>query len=358
MLSVTQWPNWLKRIKYDWSTNWSLGRPLSVCLFVCLSLSACLCLSLSISIYLYIYLYIYICLSPSSISLSISLTLSLSLPLPCSSSPCPSLLSLAFSLSRSCTRWRSRSRPRSHSSAISISIYIYIYMSLNIFLYLYIYLYISLIFLVSPMMRRPLSLSPYSISISLFHLHIYIYVSVSICLSLSLSLSKYIYIYIIQIKICAEYQDMLPRPRLICQEHGLRPIGLSPGVPDKSRRGLGSMSRYSAQILICFITYVFLFLFTPLWVSLGIVQDCHHAECPLTLSIVIRMRLAIRQSKLPACLAAGGGAAGLENTIWHLCPRTGEIDRWNMYQWEVFSTRTRWMESFCIPVSNFYCILA
>ena len=31
------------------------------------------------------------------------------------------------------------------------------------------------------------------------------------------------------------------------------------GVPDKSSRGLGSMSRYSAQILICFIAYIFLF---------------------------------------------------------------------------------------------------
>ena len=63
--------------------------------------------------------------------------------------------------------------------------------------------------------------------------------------------------FVIQIKICAEYRDMLPRPRLVCQEPGLRPIGRSPGVPDKSSRGLGSMSRYSAQILICFIAYIF-----------------------------------------------------------------------------------------------------
>ena len=67
--------------------------------------------------------------------------------------------------------------------------------------------------------------------------------------------------YIIQIKIYAEYRDMLPRPRLVFQEHRLRPKGRSPGVPDKSSRGLGSMSRYSAQILICFISYIFHFLF-------------------------------------------------------------------------------------------------
>ena len=111
---------------------------------------------------------------------------------------------------------------------------------------------------------------------------------------------------IIQIKICAEYRDMLPRPRLVCQEPGLRPIGRSPGVPDKSSRGLGSMSQYFAQILICFIAYIFLIFFIPLWVWLGTLQDCQYAQCPLPLSIVIRMRLVIRQSKLPACLAAAG----------------------------------------------------
>ena len=74
----------------------------------------------------------------------------------------------------------------------------------------------------------------------------------------------------IQIKICAEYRDMLPRPRLVCQEPGLRPIGRSPGVPDKSSRGLGSMSRYSAQILICFIAYIFLNFFHS---SVGLVEN-------------------------------------------------------------------------------------
>ena len=54
-----------------------------------------------------------------------------------------------------------------------------------------------------------------------------------------------------QIKICAEYRDMLPRPRLdLSGTPGLRPIGLRPGSWQTSL-GLGSMSRYSAQILIC-----------------------------------------------------------------------------------------------------------
>ena len=54
-----------------------------------------------------------------------------------------------------------------------------------------------------------------------------------------------------QIKICAEYRAMLPRPRLdLSGTPGLRPIGLSPGSW-QTNLGLGSMSRYSAQILIC-----------------------------------------------------------------------------------------------------------
>ena len=59
-----------------------------------------------------------------------------------------------------------------------------------------------------------------------------------------------------QIKICAEYRDMLPRPRLdLSGTPGLRPIGLSPGSWQTSL-GLGSMSRYSAQILICIFRFL------------------------------------------------------------------------------------------------------
>ena len=58
-----------------------------------------------------------------------------------------------------------------------------------------------------------------------------------------------------QIKICAEYRDMLTRPRLdLSGTPELWPIGLSPGSWQTSL-GLGSMSRYSAQILICITFY-------------------------------------------------------------------------------------------------------
>ena len=68
-----------------------------------------------------------------------------------------------------------------------------------------------------------------------------------------------------QIKICAEYRDMLPRPRLDSSgTPGLRPIGLSPGSWQTSL-GLGSMSRYSAQILIC----IFKMTWSIVWVIMG-----------------------------------------------------------------------------------------
>ena len=64
-----------------------------------------------------------------------------------------------------------------------------------------------------------------------------------------------------QIKICAEYRDMLPGPRLdLSGTPGLRPIGLSPGSWQTSL-GPGSMSRYSAQILICIIHCAFEYRF-------------------------------------------------------------------------------------------------
>ena len=79
-----------------------------------------------------------------------------------------------------------------------------------------------------------------------------------------------------QIKICAEYRDMLPRRRLdLSGTPGLRPIGLSPGSWQTSL-GLGSMSRYSAQILIC-ITYIRLctYMYTICIKSLSRRQSSH-----------------------------------------------------------------------------------
>ena len=65
-----------------------------------------------------------------------------------------------------------------------------------------------------------------------------------------------------QIKICAEYRDMLPRPRLVCQEPGLRPIGRSPGVPDKSGQILICITKDTWFVLLirnmnCAITYIY-----------------------------------------------------------------------------------------------------
>ena len=91
-----------------------------------------------------------------------------------------------------------------------------------------------------------------------YHLH---WINNSCDIFIKIFRSRFTNTIVISIKICAEYRDMLPKPRPVCQEPGLRPIGRSPGVPDRFSRGLGSMSRYSAQISICFIAYIFHFLF-------------------------------------------------------------------------------------------------
>ena len=57
-----------------------------------------------------------------------------------------------------------------------------------------------------------------------------------------------------QIDICAEYQDMLPRPQLVLLgTPGFRPIGLWSGYW-QTNLALGSMSRYSGEIVICIPT--------------------------------------------------------------------------------------------------------
>ena len=112
----------------------------------------------------------------------------------------------------------------------------------------------------------------------------------------------------------------MPRKRLVGR---LRPIGRSPGVPAKSSQSLVNMSRYSAQILICLIAYILQFSIALL-VWLGALQNCHHVQSPLPLSIAIKLRLLIRQSNFPSCIAE---VQQHENTLWELCHRTEEIDR-------------------------------
>ena len=121
----------------------------------------------------------------------------------------------------------------------------------------------------------------------------------------------------------------MSRPRRFCREPGARPIGRRPGVHDKPTEALGTIFRYSTQILICFIAYISDFQFLC---GLGL-EHCISGlpQCPLPLSIVIRMRLLIRQSNLPACLA-WSKLQQYESTLWHLCHRNGETDRKKMIQ--------------------------
>ena len=143
---------------------------------------------------------------------------------------------------------------------------------------------------------------------------------------------------------------MVPSPRLVCQEPGLRPIGRSQGVPDKSSRGLGSMSRYSAHILICFIYSIhFLFFFNPLWVCLvGNLAGLPVCTVPSAIVVHCNQNEAGHQTiKAPSMPC--WGAAGPSKHSLAFMPQTGEIqwqiNGWNLHQWEVFSTRTKLMES-------------
>ena len=81
-----------------------------------------------------------------------------------------------------------------------------------------------------------------------------------------------------QITICAEYRDMVPKVKAgLSGTAGLRPIGRSPGVPDKPAEALVTMSRYSAQIF-CFIFSTFQFL---CGLGLGTLhtEDCRDVLC-------------------------------------------------------------------------------
>ena len=129
----------------------------------------------------------------------------------------------------------------------------------------------------------------------------------------------------IQIKICAEYRDMLPRPRLVCQEPGLRPIGRSPGVPDKSSRGLCSMSRYSAQILICFIAYIFLIFFHS---SVGLVgKFARLPVCIVPSAIVHCNQNEAGHQTIKATSMPCWGAAGWSKHSLAFKSQPGENDR-------------------------------
>ena len=159
-------------------------------------------------------------------------------------------------------------------------------------------------------------------------------------------------LYIIQIKICVNSGTCYP-------DQGWLSGTLAEANRPKPRSNywvIISMSLYSAHILICFEAYILLYI--SLWVWLWTLQECHHAQCPLPLSIIIRMRLVISQSQLPACLAEVQLAH--ENTLWHLWHRAGEIEKkgWNLYHWGVFSTITKSMEIFFACLGVIYCISA
>ena len=109
--------------------------------------------------------------------------------------------------------------------------------------------------------------------------------------------------------------------------------------------GLGSMYRYSAQILICFIACIFHFFYS----SVGLVENFAGLPvCTLPSAAVHCNQNGIGHQTIKTPSMPCWGAACPSKHSLAFMPRTGEIDRkngWNLNRWEVFSTRTELMES-------------
>ena len=104
---------------------------------------------------------------------------------------------------------------------------------------------------------------------------------------------------------------------------GLRPIGLSPGSWQTSL-GLGSMSRYSAQILICFIAYIFQLFYS----SVGLVGNFAGLPvCTVPSAIVHCNQNEAGHQTIKAPNMPCWGAAGPSKHSLASMPQTGKIDR-------------------------------
>ena len=142
-----------------------------------------------------------------------------------------------------------------------------------------------------------------------------------------------------------------PRPRRVCQEsvaqvyliHRARPWVPLPNI---------------LRILICFISYIFKFsIFGGLGCAICISGQ---PQCPVTLSIFMRMRLLIRQWDLRACLAWAKVRQD-EDTLWQLCHKTGknwQIKWMQFTSMEIFQYINEVSEEFFHTCKWFYCIAA
>ena len=154
--------------------------------------------------------------------------------------------------------------------------------------------------------------------------------------------------------ICAEYRGILHMPKLVCQEPGLRRIGRNPGVPDKSSRGLDSMSRYSAQNFICLIAYIFLFYYS----SVDLVGNfAVLPPCTMPSVIVHCKENKTGDQTIKAPSMPCWGAAGPWKHSLPFMPQ----DWWNIQiKWMKYVSMGRYQHKktcewrvFCEPVSNF-----
>ena len=141
---------------------------------------------------------------------------------------------------------------------------------------------------------------------------------------------------------------MLRRPRLF-----VRPAQVSPGVPDISRRrGLSNMFRYSAQMLISFIAYIFHFY--PYVRLVGNFAGLPPRRVPSAIVHWNQNEAGHQTIKARSMLC--WGAAGPWQDSLAFMPQ----DWWNwLIKWMKplsvgrYQNKKKWMEIFCILVSNF-----
>ena len=183
---------------------------------------------------------------------------------------------------------------------------------------------------------------PYYPLYCIYHVYIHIYIYIHTCMH------TYIYIYIYRWYKLRSEQDTGTWPGQGWFVRNLQ--------PDKSSRGLGSMSPYSAQISISFIAYIFLFFHS----SVGLVGNFAGllpCRCTVPSAIVHCFQneaghQTVKAPSMPCCGATGP------------CKHSLAFMSQDWWNWQINWMKSVSMESyqyrnqvngefFCIPVSTF-----
>ena len=142
------------------------------------------------------------------------------------------------------------------------------------------------------------------------------------------------------------HQVSITRQFLYCWRVCLFFTVITPYASEASSRGLGSMSRYSAHIVICFIAYIFLFLFLcgfgwEIWRTAIL--------CTVPSAIVhCNQNEAGRQTIKAPSMPSWGAAGSWDHSLVKSTDKMDEI----CISWKLSVQEPSEWRVFCIPVSN------